>query len=285
MKYTIEGFSQQVLIELNLNHSDALILRWYVDFLPKMTSIEYENMQYKWVKYQAIIDDLPCLGITNKQVIARHFNKFVECGIMKKYIDKKGGIFTCYCLTTEYLTLVEGSTQKLIGIDSKVDTPINSKVETKDSSISINSSIKPIKEKTPKVKKVMEFNFEGFDEPEKEIITKWMSHLKNNNKIYKSQDEADFAREEMLKFKSDYKLVQLIKYCITRGWKAIYIPNNPNERNELIDTRPNGWYDNQNRFWFCLPNELEPVCKIAVGNEHKVFNIIKDERVQNAKND
>ena len=32
MKYTIEGFAQDKLIELELDVSDALILRWFIDF-------------------------------------------------------------------------------------------------------------------------------------------------------------------------------------------------------------------------------------------------------------
>ncbi len=51
------------------------------------------------------------------------------------------------------------------------------------------------------------------------------------------------------------------------------------------DTRVKGWYDNQNKFWFYLPGELEPIWQHATGNEHKTFNIIKDERIQNGTND
>ena len=44
---------------------------------------------FKWVKYQSVIDDLPILGITNKQVIARHFDKMVTAGIIENtYISR-----------------------------------------------------------------------------------------------------------------------------------------------------------------------------------------------------
>ena len=142
MKYTIEGFSQAKLVELKLNAVDALILRWYVDFLPNMTTIDFNGKRYTWVKYSAVIADLPSIEITNNQVIARRFDKFVNAGIMEKHVERNGGNFTCFRLTEEYLSLVDGSTlksapstQKSIGIDSKVDTPIDSKVDTKDSSI------------------------------------------------------------------------------------------------------------------------------------------------------
>lgn len=32
MKYNIEGFNQEKLVEMGLNSDDAIILRWFVDF-------------------------------------------------------------------------------------------------------------------------------------------------------------------------------------------------------------------------------------------------------------
>ena len=144
MKYNIEGFDQQQLVNMGLNANDAVILRWFVDFYStnKMAQVTADGVTYKWVKYQAVIDDLPILGIKNKQVIARHFDKMVKAGIIEKYIKKQDGIYTCFRLTEKYRVLIE----KLKGVDSKVETPIDSKVETKDSSIKLNSSIKTLSE-------------------------------------------------------------------------------------------------------------------------------------------
>jgi len=97
-----------------------------------------EGEEFKWVSYQAVINDLPILQIKNKQVIARHFDKLVNSGIMKKYVHQKMGVYTCFKLTEKYRVLIE----KYTPIDSKVNTPIDSKVETKDSSIKLDSSIK-----------------------------------------------------------------------------------------------------------------------------------------------
>ena len=71
MKYTIEGFNQVELVKMGLNSNDAIILRWFVDFYAtsKMAIVKNETGQeFKWVKYQAVIDDLPILGITNKSI-------------------------------------------------------------------------------------------------------------------------------------------------------------------------------------------------------------------------
>jgi hypothetical protein len=146
MKYTIEGFSQELLVEYGLDAVDALILRWFIDFQPKMIKINNDGKDYSWVKYQAIIDDLPILGITNREVISRRFNKFIDAGIMEKFLCKDGGVFTSFRLTNKYLNLVDGSTRKSKGVDSTVDNCVYSEVETKDSSIKINSSITYIEE-------------------------------------------------------------------------------------------------------------------------------------------
>ena len=147
MRYNLEGFNQQKLVEMKLNSNDAIILRWFVDFYAtiKMSVVKDKfGQEFKWVKYQAVIDDLPILEIKNKQVIARHFEKMVKCGILEKYLHKQEGTYSCFRLTEKYRVLIE----KLNPIDSKVDTPIDSKVDTKDSSININDSIKiPITDK------------------------------------------------------------------------------------------------------------------------------------------
>ena len=148
MKYTVEGFDQVELVKMGLNSNDAVILRWFVDFYAtgKMAIVKDEHGQeFKWVKYQAVIDDLPILGITNKQVIARHFDKMVTAGIIEKYIHKQMGIFSCFRITEKFRVLIE----KLKGVDSKVETPIDSKVETKDHSIKENHSIKQSKKFIP----------------------------------------------------------------------------------------------------------------------------------------
>jgi len=153
MKYTIEGFNQELLVKWNLDSNDAIILRWFIDFYHsgKMAKVEYEGETYLWVNYQACINDLPIMRITNKQVLARHFKKFVKCGLMKSYISRKKGIYTCFKLIESmYVKLIEKperltQSQRVdLEVDStqlKSQVGTDSKVETKDYSIN-DSSIK-----------------------------------------------------------------------------------------------------------------------------------------------
>ena len=155
MKYTIEGFDQELLVKWGLDSNDAIILRWFVDFYlsGKMAKVEHDGETYLWINYQTCIDDLPIMRIKNKEVLARHFKKFEQCGLMKRHISRKGGIYTCFKLVEkEYIKLiekVERSTENR-RVDFKVGNErpksredVDSKVETKDSSIKDSSINNP----------------------------------------------------------------------------------------------------------------------------------------------
>ena len=77
MKYTIEGFSQQLLIDKGLDCIDAVILRWYSDFQVsgKMTQIINKGKIYYWLKYDYVIQELPIIGIKNKESLYRRMKK------------------------------------------------------------------------------------------------------------------------------------------------------------------------------------------------------------------
>jgi hypothetical protein len=162
VRYTIEGFSQAAMFDLGLDCVDACILRWFVDFYQtgKMSKVESGGKTYMWVQYQACIDDLPLMRVTNREVLARRFRKMVACGLMEAYVHKTGGIYTCYRLNeTIFADLIETSR----GVDSKVDRGrlksregVDSKVETKDSytnNQSIKSNINDEIKKSPHYKR------------------------------------------------------------------------------------------------------------------------------------
>ena len=148
MKYTIEGFSQQQLIEWRLDCVDAVILRYIVDFYVtgKMVKVQVEGVDFFWIKYSAVLDQLPIAGITSKRVLSRRFDKYVACGLMGKSVRKDAGNYTFFRFTSEYEKLVakvQGSTQKYIGSVPGSTKGTHSKGRTKDSS-SKNKSSKTI---------------------------------------------------------------------------------------------------------------------------------------------
>ena len=111
MKYTVEGFDQQTMVEMGLNGNHAYILRWFIDFLGTNKMLSVKNIageEYKWVKYQAIIDDLPIIRIKNREVVSRYLNDLVKAGLLEKYVKKdKKGTFTCYRPGNKYSLLIE----------------------------------------------------------------------------------------------------------------------------------------------------------------------------------
>ena len=140
MKYTIEGLQQKILIDYGLDGIDAIILRYVIDFWHsnRMIKIMHKGEEYLWIKYQAVIEALPCIKIKNKIALSRRFKKYVDCGLMKHFHYKTGGSYSCYRFTEKYDPLI----LELNPFDSKVRPPFDLKVKAKDSSINLNSSIK-----------------------------------------------------------------------------------------------------------------------------------------------
>ena len=175
MKFTIEGFSQEAALSmqkevkakvkgkeqtkiLKLDQTDLILLRWFVDFYPKMKKKIVGEIQYAWVNYQSIVNDLPLLQIEKRPVYNR-FSKMCELGILIHYHDKNGGSYSYYGFGEKYSLLIstesmnsnsKGYESKFIGGMNSNSEGVGIQIPTKDSSIS-NSSItnkeKSIKEK------------------------------------------------------------------------------------------------------------------------------------------
>ena len=160
MKYTIEGFSQELLIENDLDVTDALILRWFLDFrtTDKMVRMSVEGQDYYWIFYDKIIDDLPIINI-KKRALAERMMKMANNGILThKTVKNAMGTYSAYNVTYNLLNLlyenkkvdsignnlnVGGSCLNDVGGSCLNDDPVAVQTTTKDSSI-INSSIKNI---------------------------------------------------------------------------------------------------------------------------------------------
>lgn len=138
MKFTILGFNQKVALNLNLDITDLLILRWFIDFYhsEKMVKMNVDGEEYVWVSYSKIIQDMPILNM-QKVALARRYKKLCDVGIMKHKTLKENGTFSLYKLTNKYEQLIsdteeyEGSTQKYEGYDLKVQRGSTQKYEQK----------------------------------------------------------------------------------------------------------------------------------------------------------
>ena len=129
MKYTIHGFSQYAALkfkktivvkvsgkekekEIKIDSTDLLILRWFVDFYPKMMKFEIDGVQYAWVQYKKILQDLPLLDI-KKQALSDRLNKLCEFKILTHKTIKEQGTFSYYGFGEMYGTLIDTECSQL----------------------------------------------------------------------------------------------------------------------------------------------------------------------------
>lgn len=107
MKYTIEGFSQEKAVKYGLDVEDLLILRWLVDFSPKMSKAIIEDKEYFWVNYKGLLEDMPILKFKSKDRLYRKLKNMVDKNIlMHKNIKNNEGNFSYYTFGENYLKLI-----------------------------------------------------------------------------------------------------------------------------------------------------------------------------------
>jgi hypothetical protein len=127
------GFSQESLIKYELDLTDALIMRWFVDFKDtgKMYYEIIHNDKYYWIKYEALLKDIPVIGI-KKVALGRRLKKLSEKNILKQYIKKQGGIFTMYSLGVKYIEFIDSNfkTSKFESVDLCTSKFKGSKLES-----------------------------------------------------------------------------------------------------------------------------------------------------------
>lgn len=147
MKYTIEGFNQKEAIKLGkLDVIDLVILRWIVDFEPKMTKKEIDGEIYFWVNYQSLLEALPILNI-QKLALYRRLEKMCDADILKHKNVKDKGNYSYYSFGDNYANLVSQKIEPSIVEDR---TLVSQKIEQNNSSIKkinlLNNSKENIKE-------------------------------------------------------------------------------------------------------------------------------------------
>ena len=94
MRYTIEGFSQEYAmtlrkkvikrnkeIEIKIDCTDLVILRWFVDFYPNMKKMIVDGREYAWLTHNKLKNDLPLIDISTEAFNER-MKKLVEFKVL-----------------------------------------------------------------------------------------------------------------------------------------------------------------------------------------------------------
>ena len=114
MKISIEGFNQEYAISLKkevdgkiikLDCTDLVILRWFVDFYPRMKKVEINGIQYAWLSHKKLSEDLPVIDISKKAFIDR-MKKLVNLKILTYEFIKESGSISVYGFGENYQNLI-----------------------------------------------------------------------------------------------------------------------------------------------------------------------------------
>lgn len=173
MKYEIMGFSQEYALtmkkEVSINGkivtkkidcTDLAILRWFVDFYPSMRKVEIDGVQYAWLRYGKLKEDLPIVDI-NKRGFSERLQKMVDFGILSYKLVKEGGTYSFYGFGENYISLVNddrvrsndiglsveqhsGVRSNDIGVCVQTTTKDTSIIDTSIIDISIKDTVKDI---------------------------------------------------------------------------------------------------------------------------------------------
>ncbi len=92
-----------------IGETELLLLRWFVDFYgtSKMTKLTINGELYGYVKYKAVLEDLPILDIS-KETLRLTFSNLVDFKILKhETIKNEMGTFAVYYFGENYVRLIE----------------------------------------------------------------------------------------------------------------------------------------------------------------------------------
>lgn len=118
MKYTIFGFSQQAVLDLNertgsgIDITDLQILDWFVDFFAgAMDKRQIGENVYGWVLARKVCDEFPLLGL-KEQAVRKRLKKLVDAGVLESRVvkNKQDGTKAFYRLTAVGASLRYDST-------------------------------------------------------------------------------------------------------------------------------------------------------------------------------
>ena len=110
MKLSIMDYHQPTAVAYGLNMDDLLLLKWFVDFrnTDGMNLVMIDDVPFYWVNYQKVLEDLPILRISNKDVLRRRFKKLCDAKVLTFHLEIiKKGTFTYYNTGQRYQLLLK----------------------------------------------------------------------------------------------------------------------------------------------------------------------------------
>lgn len=176
MKLFVNGFSQESVLSMvdtvkdshgkdktiRIDCTDLEILRWLVDFYPKMSKIKDGAHEYAFFTYKKVLEDLPILNISKHALLDR-FKKMEHFGILRVLCKKESnGTFTYVGFGDSYLKLISSECAGVVnyagGGFQSTEHPAFSQLNTKNSKLYNrelnNNEKKNAKKKVPEAEKL-----------------------------------------------------------------------------------------------------------------------------------
>lgn len=249
MKYTINGFSQEAALSMRatitenghtktikLDVIDLNILRWIVDFYPRMKKTIIEGAEYVWLDYSTFVEDMPLLGLS-RQSLYRRCMKMVQLGVLKHKTIRSKGTFSYYGFGPEYSRLVDSqghtaqsptTTQDPWADATNANTEQFQTLPAEPQPLIEEPAAKPQPKKTRKAKSFDDIidNYTS-DPTTKDLLGAWIQNRKakhsamTDRAIQGNIDKLDQYAQASHMSVNDY-----LNEVICRGWGSFFIIDN-----------------------------------------------------------
>lgn len=279
MKYTLEGFSQEAALSMQatitengrtktikLDVIDLNILRWIVDFYPRMEKTNIEGAEYVWLDYSTFVEDMPLLGLS-RQSLYKRCVKMVQLGVLKHKTVRSKGTFSYYSFGPEYSRLVDGRSKTA---QAPAQDPWTSTTNATPEQFQQPAAGPETPAKPKKTRKAKSFDaiIDGYtsDPTTKELLKQWLQNRKakraamTDGAIQGNIKKLDQCAQASRMSVNDY-----LNEVICRGWGSFFPIDNykrtgyqktqpqqqqPGQGNADEYLRVNAEYLNSNVGWF-----------------------------------
>lgn len=215
MRKFIMGYSQEKLLNKNLDIKDIMIIDFIVNFI-KSGKLVYRNIDgkdYFWIKTKLIIECLPILNISSKEMIRARLKKLIKLNILECKLVKEEGNYTFYTIGEGYYDLkrLDNISEENNGVCK--EKVIEDNLDKSNIELTLEADKDCDEEDEERVyekdsKKEYEENYkENIDEINKCYIRKKKINIDVNNK------KLDFNKREFFCLKeTDYNINRVYKF-------------------------------------------------------------------------
>ncbi len=208
---------------IKLDCTDLIILRWIVDFFPRMKKTIINGTEYAWVSYDSLLEDLPLLDL-GKRALSDRLRKMETLGILKHETVRTKGTYSYYSFGPEYSRLIGShhDTAQAPTQDPWADTP-NATPEQSQLPIA-EPKPQPRPKKTRKAKSFDAIIDAYTNDPQtKDLLGAWLQNRKakraamTDRAIQGCIGKLDNCAQESRMSVNDY-----LDEVVCRGWSAFF---------------------------------------------------------------